>query len=200
MMSVGVAGQEQRQDEQVAKNLGRISHLTERMAKVSSQLKVFVRKSPGQLKRVSVQSATSAAIDIIKPQSKRNGVEVRVDLPRHDLVVKADVIQLEQVLVNLLSNALQAVASAEQKIVTLTGEVVTDHVLIHVDDSGPGIAEGHLTQVFDPFFTTKKSGLGLGLTISFRIIDSMYGQLSARNLETGGARFTVALPLTGELG
>ena len=185
------------QHEQVEQNLGRISGLTERMAKISTQLKVFARKSPGQLERVSVKAAIHAAVDIVNPQRDRKGVDIRIEMPPQDLFVKVDAIQLEQVLVNLLSNAMQAVESAESKIVTLSGEAVADLALIHVDDSGPGIADDHLTQVFDPFFTTKKSGLGLGLSISYRIIDSMHGHLNAQNLETGGARFTVALPLTG---
>jgi two-component system C4-dicarboxylate transport sensor histidine kinase DctB len=69
--------------------------------------------------------------------------------------------------------------------------------LIYVDDSGPGIEEKDLSRIFEPFFTTRESGLGLGLSISARIIASMNGKLSARNLNEGGARFTIALPGSG---
>ena len=183
------------QSTQVNTNLVRIGELTDRMAKISSQLKMFARKAPGQLEEIIVQTAINAAVDIVRPQTKRNGVDLQLDLSPVELYVKADVIQLEQVLINLLSNATQAVETDDRKVVRLSSEAFSGHVFIHVDDSGPGIPDDHLAQVFDPFFTTKATGLGLGLSISYRIIDSMYGHLTARNLESRGARFTVALPL-----
>ena len=183
------------QDAQVSTNLARISELTDRMAKISSQLKMFARKTPSQLEEIAVRTAIKAAMDIVHPQSKHNGVDLQLNLPPVELYVKADVIQLEQVLINLLSNAIQAVEAVDRKTVMLSSEAVSGHVFIHVDDSGPGIPDDHLAQIFDPFFTTKETGLGLGLSISYRIIDSMYGQLTARNLDAGGARFTIALPI-----
>lgn len=183
------------QNAQVNTNLVRIGELTDRMAKIGSQLKMFARKAPGQLEEIAVQTATKAAVDIVRPQSKRKSVELQLQMSPVELYVKADVIQLEQVLINLLSNAIQAVETDDRKVVRLSSETVSGHVFIHVDDSGPGIPDDYLAQVFDPFFTTKETGLGLGLTISYRIIDSMYGQLTVRNLESWGARFTIALPL-----
>ncbi len=189
-----------RRNEQVDRNLDRISQLTDRMAKISSQLKVFARKSPSQLEQVSVQSCIQAAVEIVRPQSEHSGAAIRLNLAARDALVRADSVQLEQVLVNLLSNAIQAVEGTAQAVVTLADESADDFVLIHVDDSGPGISQQDLKRIFDPFFTTRKAGLGLGLSISDRIVDGMSGRLTVANLPAGGVRFTVALPSAGLVG
>lgn len=174
-------------------NLKRIADLTERMAKISSQLKVFSRKSSGALDTVSVKTVIQNAVDIVRPQARRNGLEIEIADMR-ECQVRADAIQLEQVLINLLSNALNAVEGMDSASVRVSGEHQDDSILIHVDDSGEGIAKENMGAIFDPFFTTRKSGLGLGLSISRRIMENMNGDLSATNRSQGGARFTITLP------
>jgi len=174
-------------------NLGRIADLTERMAKISSQLKFFARKSSGTLEKVKVQPVIQTAIDIISPQYKNNLTRIRVHNERTDLQAMADIIQLEQILINLINNALQAIESPADGTIDIRTELVGKQLLIHVEDNGPGIQPDNLKKIFDPFFTTKKTGLGLGLSISARILESMNGQLSCINLPTGGARFSISL-------
>ncbi|MGB0712543.1 MAG: sensor histidine kinase [Gammaproteobacteria bacterium] len=185
--------------EPVQGNLERIVGLTGRMAKISSQLKVFARKSRGQFDTLSVGPVIVAALDIVAPQARRQGVCIEQRLNEAKTQVRGDPIQLEQVVVNLLSNAISILETAQDSIVTLTLESHEHVIQIHVDDNGPGIDPEHLERIFDPFFTTREQGLGLGLSISARIIDSMSGHLSARNRDEGGARFTIALPRPGAL-
>jgi two-component system C4-dicarboxylate transport sensor histidine kinase DctB len=99
------------------------------------------------------------------------------------------------VLINLINNAIHAIGSHSPGSITITTEQVKAQIMIHVDDTGPGIDEQKLAMIFEPFYTTRESGLGLGLSISARIIDSMNGKLTAENLNMGGARFTITLPV-----
>ncbi|MDX5435290.1 MAG: GHKL domain-containing protein, partial [Halomonas sp.] len=110
--------------------------------------------------------------------------------------VYADLVRLEQVLVNLIGNALQAMAETQAPRLVLRVETESGEVRISVADTGPGIPETHLSRIFEPFFTTKSpgSGLGLGLSISARIINDLGGSIEATNLAGAGARFTITLP------
>ncbi len=179
--------------QQVDDNLERIAHLTDQMGKISSQLKFFARKSSGALEPVRITAVIQSAVELMRPQLKRSGVNIDTQVDADDLCVLADPIQLEQVLVNLISNAINAMEDLPNGQINISASAEDDGVTLHVDDSGPGIADGQLDNIFDPFFTTRKAGLGLGLSISERIIDNMQGSLSARNLTDGGARFTIQL-------
>jgi two-component system, NtrC family, C4-dicarboxylate transport sensor histidine kinase DctB len=174
-------------------NLARIADLTERMGKISSQLKFFARKSSGNLEPVVIEYVIQSSIDITSPQRKNSTVKIYTDGIQPGLSVRADHIQLEQVLVNLINNAVHALSDQQQGEVHISTEKVNNQIFIHVADNGPGIDEDNLEHIFDPFFTTRESGLGLGLSISSRIIDSMNGKLSAVNRKQGGARFSIAL-------
>ena len=112
------------------------------------------------------------------------------------LQVCADEVLVQQVLVNLIHNALQAVEGEAERKVEVHTEQRSDQVALVVEDSGPGIADEHLEHIFDPFFTTKEAseGLGLGLTISNRIVTELGGEMSASSGCLGGARFEVVLP------
>ncbi len=174
-------------------NLARIAELTERMGKISSQLKFFARKSSGNLETVVIEYVIQSAIDITQPHRKNTHIQVSTDHIQSGLSVRADHIQLEQVLVNLINNAVHALTDQSAGEIHISSRKLEQQVLIDVEDNGPGIDEDNLERIFDPFFTTRKSGLGLGLSISARIIDSMNGKLSAVNRKQGGACFTIAL-------
>jgi len=182
--------------EEVRGNLEQISDLTGRMARIGSQLRIFSRKSSGQIGDVSVQSVIEASRSIVAPRVKRTGTEIRVEIPVEPLFVRADEVLLQQVLVNLVGNAIQAVDGEKVRLVRICASTAGARVLLVVEDSGPGIANGNLERIFDPFFTTKEAseGLGLGLTISNRIIQDLKGSLTVSNGELGGARFEIFLP------
>ena len=181
--------------DQVSNNLSRITHLTERMAKISSQLKSFARKSNGELKIIALQPVILAAHELLKPQLKANKTELTMHLPTHSIHVKAEPIQLEQIVVNLLSNALQSMQYSDHKLIEIELIVEFDIAKIKVLDQGTGIDEAHLPHLFEPFFTTKETGLGLGLSISQQIINNMQGTLTAKNRVSSGAEFCISLPV-----
>lgn len=180
----------------VNNNLTRITLLTERMAKISSQLKSFARKSNGELQVIALQPVILAAHELLKPQLKANKTELTIQLPEIPINVKAEPIQLEQILVNLLSNAVQSMQNSDQKLIEIQLLVESNTALIKVLDKGTGIEKEHIPHLFEPFFTTKKTGLGLGLSISQQIISNMKGKLTAKNRTEQGAEFCISLPVT----
>nr|WP_300999464.1 ATP-binding protein [Halomonas sp.] len=174
-------------------NLAQVIELTERMAEISAQLRQFSRKSDSSLTAVSVQACIDYALRLY--QNRLHDVEV-VRVWDEEIWVHADLVRLEQVLVNLIGNALQAMAETPEAKLVLSIETEPGLARIAVSDSGPGIPEPHLSRVFEPFFTTKSpgSGLGLGLSISARIIKDLGGDILADNQAGAGARFTIILP------
>jgi two-component system, NtrC family, C4-dicarboxylate transport sensor histidine kinase DctB len=181
--------------DKVTGNLQRITYLTERMSRISAQLKAFARKSDGVMRTIALQPVLLASFELVKPQLKASQVTLDMHLPRDTINVKAEPIQLEQILVNLLSNAIQAMQDSALKKIKVTLSVSQERALVEVVDNGTGIAESDIGQLFDPFFTTKEAGLGLGLSISQQIIHSMHGHLWAENTPDSGAMFSFALPL-----
>ncbi|MDR5861289.1 sensor histidine kinase [Halomonas eurihalina] len=177
-------------------NLDQIIQLTERMSEISAQLRQFSRKSGDTLTAVSVPSCFDYALRLFQARLNELGVTVERHWQAEDIWVRADPVRLEQVLVNLIGNALQAMADTATPHLVLTIDSTPEQVKIRVADSGPGIAEAQLSRVFEPFFTTKStgSGLGLGLSISGRIIDDLGGRIEADNAPGGGALFTITLP------
>lgn len=175
--------------------LTRMDGLLSRMAALTGHLKTFARNSPGGLReRLQPDTAIDHALLLLEARIRRDGVRVlRRNAP--GAWVEGDAIRLEQVLVNLLHNALDAMADRPHR--ELRIDLLRDggDWLISVGDSGGGIAAEHLSRVFEPFFTTKPvgEGLGLGLAVSYGIIRELGGQLEARN-QDGGALFVIRLP------
>ncbi|MFW1678040.1 ATP-binding protein [Pontibacter sp. JAM-7] len=182
--------------ETAATNLQEISDLTERMAKIIHPLKEFSRKTSGAPEPVCLKNVRDGAMSIL--YGKLSKVNAVVDWPQ-DLeacYVMGDTVRLEQVLVNLISNALQAMEDQDRPHIEITLQQRGNDVEIAVRDYGPGIPKAELGRVFEPFYTTKKAGqgLGLGLSISHRIVANLGGSLSARNHPEGGAIFLLGLP------
>jgi two-component system C4-dicarboxylate transport sensor histidine kinase DctB len=136
---------------------------------------------------------------LLRSEFQQQGVAIEVDV-RDVVQVMGDVVRTEQVLINLLRNAIDAVDAQEyvaDRRVTAIIERVGDEAVVRIRDTGPGIAAEVVPHLFEPFFTTKGSGkgLGLGLAISSSIVQAMNGRLEAHNLPEGGAEFIVQLPL-----
>ncbi|WP_421868523.1 ATP-binding protein [Motiliproteus sp.] len=181
--------------DRVADNLQEISGLTERMSKIIAPLKVFSRKSSGQAEPVSLLSVRKGAMSILYGRLHSEQVEVNWPESLEDLLVMGDMVKLEQVVVNLLSNAVQAMQGQPNKRIDIGLELTEEHLCLVFHDQGPGIAPEELSKVFEPFFTTKAAGegLGLGLSISHRIVENLGGRLSASNHPQGGACFRLCL-------
>lgn len=181
---------------QVASNIDLIDGLAERMAKITSHLKSFARKSePGKPEPISVGRAIDGALFLTESQIKSAGVRVT----RHadaGLWVSGYAVQLEQVLVNLIRNALDAVSEVKRPSIEISAAASPETVRIIVADNGPGIAPELIEQIFDPFVTSKPvgKGLGLGLSISYGIVQDFRGRIHAANRAQGGAELVIELP------
>jgi two-component system C4-dicarboxylate transport sensor histidine kinase DctB len=180
----------------VTGNLNHIIALIDRLASIVSQFKNFTKKSTGIHIPVHVQNSINETLAIIKHQAQNEKVQIFFKVPEQDFYILGDGIRLEQVFVNILSNAIQAMKDIDNKQVYIQIKPIDSHLQIAFRDNGPGILDTNIDKIFEPFFTTKESfGLGIGLSISQRIIESMQGQLITANHSKGGAVFTITLPL-----
>jgi len=171
----------------------RIDDLIERMGAITRQLKSYARKGGDEFEDIDVRAAISSAVEMMEPQLRRREVKVAQIVPKSPVMVRADRLRLEQVLINLLRNALDATRGEERpevEVLVSAGETV----LIAVRDNGLGIED--LENLFEPFYTTKApgDGVGLGLAISSGIVNDLGGRLTARNRASGGAIFEIRLP------
>ncbi|MCD1624695.1 sensor histidine kinase [Seohaeicola saemankumensis] len=174
----------------------RIDDLIERMGSITRQLKSYARKSGDQLTPVNMGEALASALSMMEPQLKQRRIAISRALPDQPVMVMGDRIRIEQVMINLLRNAMdatQTVTAPEIDIILAAGETAT----LTVRDNGEGIKD--LENLFEPFYTTKKpgEGVGLGLAISSGIVNDLGGRLTARNAKDGGAVFEVQLPILG---
>jgi two-component system C4-dicarboxylate transport sensor histidine kinase DctB len=183
------------QGEQVEGNLGHISEASARMGAIIGQLKGFARKDE-TVAPVDLAPSVRASAFLLESEFRRHGVTLDIDAA-DGLKVSGDSVRIEQVLINLLRNALDAVEAGERREVAIRLERDGDCALVSISDSGAGIPEQVAAHLFEPFYTTKPSGkgLGLGLAISSSIVQAMNGQLAAHNQPGGGARFELRLPL-----
>jgi len=187
--------------EDVQNNLTMISQLTERMAKITGQLKAFARKSALQLGPVSVRRALANVQALLEQRLRTERIAILEDWSADDVQVRAEANRLEQVLVNLIVNALDAMHGCPVRRLEVSVGEHGGRVTIAVRDSGPGIAPDLLPRVFEPFVTTKEpgAGLGLGLAISASIIREFGGSLVAANRPQGGTEFTIELASAMEM-
>jgi two-component system C4-dicarboxylate transport sensor histidine kinase DctB len=181
--------------EAVRDGLQRIDGLLQRMAALTGHLKTFARKTPAGLsERLCLGDVLEQALQLLAPRMRSEQVELRTQID-DEAEVLGDAIRIEQVILNLLHNALDAMAESETRILLVRIAREGDGCLLSVEDSGGGIAEETLGRVFEPFFTTKPvgQGLGLGLAVSYGIVRDLGGTLEAHNGELG-AVFTLRLP------
>ncbi|WP_158270002.1 sensor histidine kinase [Litoreibacter ponti] len=178
-------------------NLSLISEQTERMGRIITNLRGFARKETEPLEDVDVGEVLRASLGLADQRARAEDVTLSLSLPDAPVFVEAGAVRLQQVVVNLLSNAMDAMEGQERREITVSLAQQTGQAVITVEDTGPGLADP--TRAFEPFYTTKdvgaSNGLGLGLSISYGIVGSFGGTLAVENPENGGARFTIALPL-----
>ncbi|WP_299731036.1 ATP-binding protein [uncultured Tateyamaria sp.] len=177
-------------------NLGRISDMARRMGRIIKNLRAFARQESEPAVRVDLVDVLQSAVELTTPRMRREDVTLDFAPPDTPIWVSGGEVRLGQVFVNLISNAVDAMAGGEARVLTITfdGPVVT------ISDTGPGIAAPD--QIFDPFYSTKEvgasEGMGLGLSISYGIVQSFGGDIQGRNGDVG-AEFVVALtPWTQE--
>ncbi|NNK95513.1 MAG: sensor histidine kinase [Desulfobacterales bacterium] len=181
---------------EAAWNMAQIGELTDRMAQLGVQLKEFSRKSSGELDVVPLHSVIDGALEILNPTIRKNDVALQIHLTPENIELIANQVLLQQVVVNLLGNAIDAIEGCETRQIEIIASEKGDKAIIEFRDTGRGITEKHLSRIFDPFFTTKSSGkgLGLGLTITERILKEMGGDIRAES-SLKGSLFIVSLAL-----
>ncbi|MBI1217641.1 MAG: sensor histidine kinase [Rhodobacteraceae bacterium] len=180
--------------ETAAQNLTRIGDLAERMGRIIRNLRAFARQEVEGIANVDLCAVVAAALEMTEPRLRQEDVTLDFAAPAAPVWVRGGEVRLQQVVLNILANALDAMAGQDDRHLSLR-ILPGDPVRLTCRDSGPGIAEPD--RVFDPFYTTKEvgqaEGMGLGLAISDRIIQSFGGRILARNPDGGGAEFTVEL-------
>jgi len=171
---------------------------THKMARIIDDFRAFARQDEKIKEPTSVNTAITKAITLLENQLKLAAIEVELKILEEDQQFLGDSVKLEQVLVNLLTNARDALEGVAKKKIEVSAEIKGKNIEIRVSDNGPGIKEDLLTKILDPFFTTKEvgRGTGLGLSVSHGIIESFEGNLTVANNKNGaGCAFTISLPL-----
>jgi len=164
-------------------------------------MRELLRKHELELKPIDLNAITSDVLRLVKGETHRRGVEIEKHLADTLPVVRGDEIHLQQVLLNLILNGLEAMSESSESNRRLTMRTTYDgkgNVEVAVEDSGPGIPSDRLSMLFDSFFTTKPHGMGLGLSISRSIVEAHGGRIWAENNFSEGARFRFTLPVNGK--
>ena len=181
--------------EEARVSLDRIQGLTARMAELIKHLKRFARRPATALEAIDLQVVVRGALSLFEQRIDEEGVAVRMSFPDVPLYVLAEEVRLEQVIVNLISNALDALEGQADRRIDIGAEAKGGRIRIEVSDNGPGIAEKHRDAIFDPFFTTKPAGLGLGLglSMSYNIVKDFGGDLILAATDPAGTTLMIEL-------
>ena len=181
-------------------NLGRIAELARRMGRIIRNLRAFAKQESEGMTDVDLASVIAAVLEITQARARAGGVDIIWDAPETSITVRGGEVRLQQVVLNLVTNAMDAM---EGQTFTQRIEIDTDRsgarVDLYVRDTGPGLSEPD--RIFDPFYSTKQvtsdgtgqDGMGLGLSISYGLVQSFGGIIRGRNHPAGGAVFTVTL-------
>jgi PAS domain S-box-containing protein len=182
---------------EVEASLGRIVNETARMDEIVTSIRSTFAKKPKERRVVDIGSIVGQALALTQGEFETHHVAVKDNASGDRSVVLADPVQLQQVLVNLITNAIEAMSSVneQERLLTLDSNSDGAEISIKVRDTGTGIDPGNLDRIFEPFFTTKNEGMGLGLSICRSIAEAHGGQLRASAHKTGGATFHLILPL-----
>ena len=189
--------------EHVLRELHSATQQVRKATEIISHLRTFGRAATVSRAPVAVNQVLQRALALMREQLRLRQIQVKLHLTSEDPVVIGNAIQLEQVFINVLTNARDALAEAPRKVIRISGALRHDEdrdwVELAFHDSGPGIPPGLERRIFDPFFTTKDvgTGTGLGLSITYGIIREHQGTIAIVNQDSPGATFVVRLPLAG---
>src|SRR5579859_5329208 len=196
LIELGIADAE---PERILQELYSAMQQVRKATEIISHLRTFGRAAPVSREPLLVRQVVQRAISLMQEQLRLRQIEVDLQFPDEHVLVVANAIQLEQVFINLLTNARDALGGVghNQKRITITCTVRGDIVEIYFGDNGPGIPAGLEQRIFDPFFTTKDvgTGTGLGLSITYGIIKEHQGSITVENQPGEGALFLIQLPL-----
>lgn len=183
--------------EELRQALESLTEQAERAGSVLREIRRFVSKAPPVTSRINLNELVRTTAGIAEPEIRQNGIALRFNLADPAPEVQADRIEIEQVVLNLVHNAVGAMSDpgvAERVLTISTARNTGEAVELSVSDSGPGVPPDIASQVFEPFFSTKADGMGFGLTISRSIAEAHGGRLWLADRAPPGATFTLALP------
>jgi C4-dicarboxylate-specific signal transduction histidine kinase len=170
---------------------------TDRAGAVISRMRALMQKASPRSERVDINEAVHEVIELTRGEALKNGVSVKSKFSKSLPIITCDRVQLQQVVLNLILNALQAMSEdregARQVLIT-TSQTESNDPCIGIQDTGPGLSSETLSRLFEPFYTTKPNGMGLGLAICRSIIEAHGGRLWADANEPRGAAFRFTLP------
>lgn len=174
-----------------------ISHDNQRATDVIRRMRSLLKKAPFELKSLDLNDVAQDTVDFLFPLARERKVELRSVITADALPILGDRIQLQQVIVNLVVNGMDAMKETPvgSRIISIRTSRVEQFAELSVSDRGPGIPEDQLKQVFEPFFTTKAEGMGMGLSIARTIVEAHDGLTHVKNRDRGGTSFRIRLPL-----
>lgn len=166
----------------------------DRAGQIIRRLREFVRKRETERRQEDVNTVVREAVALALVGSKTAGVVSHINLAPGELPAWIDKVQIQQVVLNLVRNAVEAMAHSKNRVLTVTTDYYDGEVVVHVTDTGPGLGPEVEAKLFEPFQTTKSSGMGIGLSISRSIVESHGGRIWADKNPNGGTIFSFALP------
>jgi two-component system NtrC family sensor kinase len=183
--------------EEFRKYLSQVTNETARVGRIVSDLLAFSRRSKPQRVPADLNKIVRMTLSLTQHKMKLSNVEVEFNLCESLPAAQCDASQIQQVVLNLLLNAAEATQTKTERRVTVETAAGKDEVVLTVSDNGEGIQPENLTKIFDPFFTTKSEGkgVGLGLAVSYGIIQAHGGDIEVKSKVGEGTTFTVTLPL-----
>jgi len=186
-----------RRPEEAIGSFQRIDDLIGRMGAITKQLKSYARKGGDELHLIDLRNSVHASLSMMSPQLNQLEIEITETIPKSAVMVMGDAVRIEQVIVNLLRNAIDAMKMQNTRHLDIL-LVAGDMAKLTIKDNGSGIE--NLDNLFEPFYTTKQpgEGVGLGLAISSGIAKDLGGRLLARNIKPHGAVFEFQIPLAKE--
>lgn len=169
----------------------------QRASEVIRRLRSVLKKTPFEVKHIELNDTVREAIDLVKALAQGRRITLSYLPALAGLNVKGDPVQLQQVILNLIINAMDAISDADtgKREVSVATQHAGNQAEIRIADTGPGIPASDLASLFDPFFTTKPQGMGMGLAIARTIVEAHHGTIAAANQPAGGALFTIRLPV-----
>jgi two-component system NtrC family sensor kinase len=185
----------------VRDSLGQIGLQINRCSKITASILKFGRQEDKEFRNLDVRGFIREIIQMVEKKAQVHAIAIEKNIPERPLMVNADPAQLQQVFLNLINNAMDSVTQAHgahggRVHVGIRENSADSRIEISVEDNGTGVSPDLMEKIFAPFFTTKPvgKGTGLGLSVCLGIISDMGGTIKVRNVEKGGARFTVELP------
>jgi C4-dicarboxylate-specific signal transduction histidine kinase len=168
-----------------------------RASEVIRRMRSLLAKAPFELKSLDLNDVARETVEFLSALAVARKVELTSLITQNALPILGDRIQLQQVILNLVVNGMDAMKDtpSENRIISIRTSRLENFAQLSVSDRGPGIPEDKLKKVFEPFFTSKAEGMGMGLSIARTIIEAHHGLISAKNRDHGGASFRIKIPL-----